>query len=106
VELERFALVLLRRGPRAHEFSESELEALQAQHLAHLDEMTARGKLMAAGPFSDQPDDSLRGLCVYATGVDEARELAARDPSVRAGRIAAEVMTWWTPKGSVSFHRR
>jgi uncharacterized protein len=106
VELEQFAFVLLRRGPRAHEFSDSELDVLQAQHLAHLDEMTARGKLLAAGPFSDQPDDSLRGLCVYATSLDEARELAERDPSVKAGRMAVDVMSWWTPKGSVSFHRR
>ena len=105
MELESFAFVLLRRGPRSQEFSESELDALQAQHLAHLDEMTARGKLVAAGPFSEQPDDSLRGLCIYATGVDEARELAEQDPSVKAGRMAVDVMTWWTPKGSVSFHR-
>ena len=105
MELEQFAFVLLRRGPRAAEFSDVELEALQAQHLAHLDEMAARGKLVAAGPFSDQPDDSLRGLCFYATSVEEARALAERDPSVRAGRLAVDVMTWWTKKGSVSFHR-
>jgi uncharacterized protein YciI len=105
IELEQFAFVLLRRGPRAGEYSEAELEALQAQHLAYLDEMTRRGKLVAAGPFSDQPDDTLRGLCFYATGVEEARRLAEEDPSVRAGRLAVDVMTWWTRKGSVSFHR-
>jgi uncharacterized protein YciI len=106
VELESFAFVLLRRGPRAHEFDDAELDALQAQHLAHLDEMASQGKLVAAGPFSDQPDDSLRGLCFYATSVDEARRLAESDPSVRAGRMAVEVMTWSTKKGSISFHRR
>jgi hypothetical protein len=42
---------------------------------------------------------------VYATSVDEARELAEQDPSVKAGRMAVDVMSWWTPKGSVSFHR-
>jgi uncharacterized protein YciI len=105
VELERFAFVLLRRGPRADEYSERELDALQEQHLAYLDEMAARGKLVGAGPFSDQPDDSLRGLCFYATSVEEARVLAEQDPSVRAGRLAVDVMTWWTRKGSVSFHR-
>ena len=106
MELEPFAFVLLRRGPRAHEYSEEELAALQAQHLAHLDAMAARGKLVAAGPFSDQPDDALRGLCFYATSVEGARELAAADPSVQAGRMAADVMTWWTKKGSVSFQRQ
>ena len=105
MELEQFAFVLLRRGPRAHEFSEDEVGRLQEQHLAHLAEMSARGKLVAAGPFSDQPDESLRGLCIYATGLDEARALASQDPSVRAGRMAADVMTWWTEKGSLSFQR-
>ena len=105
MELDQYAFVLLRRGARAAEFSEAELETLQAQHLAHLDEMTRRGKLVAAGPFSDQPDETVRGLCVYATSLEEARELAESDPSVRAGRLAVDVMTWWTKKGSVSFHR-
>ena len=105
MELEHYTLVLMRRGSRAFEFSDAELEGLQAAHLAHLDEMTKLGKLAGAGPFSDQPDDSLRGLCFYRCGIDEARELAERDPSVQAGRMAVEVMTWWTKKGSVSFRR-
>jgi len=105
-ELESFAFVLLRRGPRAAEFAGAELGELQRLHLAHLAALTARGKLVAGGPFSDQPDETLRGFCLYATSVDEARALAAEDPSVRAGRMAVDVMTWWTEKGSVSFHRR
>ena len=46
MELEQYAFVLLRRGPKANEFSEDELEEPQAAHLAHLDEMSARGKLV------------------------------------------------------------
>jgi hypothetical protein len=40
---------------------------------------------VAAGPFADQRDDSLRGLCFYATSVDEARTHAGQDPSVQSG---------------------
>jgi uncharacterized protein YciI len=105
VELESYALVLLRRGPRAGDFTPDELERLQATHLAHVEAMARTGKLVGAGPFTDQPDESLRGLCFYRCGLDEARELAERDPSVQAGRMAVDVMTWWTPTGSVSFHR-
>jgi hypothetical protein len=43
-------------------------------------------------------------LCFYATTVEEARELANRDPAVRAGRLVVDVMTWWTEKGTVTFH--
>ena len=105
MELESYALVLLRRGPSAGDFTPAELERLQAAHLAHVEAMARAGKLVGAGPFSDQPDESLRGLCFYRCGLDEARELAERDPAVQAGRMAVEVMTWWTATGSVSFHR-
>jgi uncharacterized protein YciI len=105
VELESFALVLLHRAPRAGDFSPAERERLQTAHLAHVDAMARPGKLVAAGPFSDQQDESLRGLCFYRCGLDETRDLAEGDPSVQAGRIAVDVMTWWTPKGSVSLDR-
>ena len=82
MEFDSFALVLLRRPATAPELPQDELERLQEEHLAHLRAMGEAGKLVGAGPFSDQPDESLRGLCFYATSVDEARELAERDPSV------------------------
>jgi uncharacterized protein YciI len=105
MELESYAFVLLRRPTDAPDYPEDELERIQELHLAHLAELGRQGKLVCAGPFADQADESLRGLCFYATPVEEARALAALDPAVRAGRLEVEVMTWWTEKGSVSFHR-
>jgi uncharacterized protein len=104
-ELESYTFVLLRRPASAPPIGEAAAAELQTRHLAHLDELAAAGKLLGAGPFSDQPDESLRGLCFFATTLAEARELMQRDPSVQAGRLEPEVMTWWTPKGAVSFHR-
>jgi uncharacterized protein len=103
MELDGYSFVLLKRGPRALEFSDDELDRLQEQHLAHLDAMKEQGHLLVAGPFSDQPDDSLRGFCLYRTSVEETRRLAESDPSVRAGRMAVEVMGWWTKRGSLPF---
>jgi uncharacterized protein YciI len=105
MELESYAFVLLRTPAGAPSCPDEELERIQEQHLAHLAALAEDGKLVGAGPFSDQADESLRGLCFYATSVEEARELAAQDPAVSTGRLAVEVMTWWTEKGSVSFHR-
>ena len=102
MEFDTYSLVLLCRGPRAHEYGEEELSRLQAQHLAHLDAMRERGALLVAGPFSDQEDETFRGLCVYRTGLEETRELAATDPSVQAGRMRAEVMTWLTGRGALA----
>ncbi|MGC4111570.1 MAG: YciI family protein [Nocardioides sp.] len=104
MELESYSFVLLRRGPRAGEYDDAELERLQAAHLGFLDQMRDAGHLVLAGPFSDQLDETLRGLCVYVTDLATTRDLAATDPSVQAGRMAVEVMTWWTLQGAVTFH--
>jgi uncharacterized protein len=103
MELDGYSFVLLKRGPRAFEYSEEELDRLQEQHLAHLDAMKEQGHLLVAGPFSDQPDEALRGFCLYRTSVDETRRLAESDPSVQAGRMAVEVMGWQTKRGSLPF---
>ena len=103
MELDSYTFVLLKRGPRAAEFSDEELDRLQEQHLAHLAAMTEQGHLVLAGPFSDQPDETLRGFCLYCTDVEETRRLTGLDPSVRAGRMAVDVMRWWTKKGSLPF---
>ena len=81
MELDTYTFVLLRRGPRAEDYSDEELDELQAAHLAFLDEMRKRG------------------LAIYRTGLHETRRLTDQDPSVQAGRISIEAMTWLTPKG-------
>jgi uncharacterized protein YciI len=101
VEVERLSFVLLRRPPDAPDYPAERREEIQEQHLAHLAELHERGVLLLAGPFDDQPDESLRGLCVFTTSVDETRGLMARDPAVLAGRLAADVMSWWTARGSL-----
>jgi uncharacterized protein len=104
IDLESYAFVILRAGDGADGKSEAELQQLQAEHLAFLEAMAVAGKLVAAGPLRDQTDKSLRGLCFYACDVEEARTLAEQDPSVRAGRLVVDAMTWMTQRGSVAFH--
>ena len=52
MELDSYTFVLLKRGPRAAEYSGEELDRLQEQHLGHLRAMTEQGHLLIAGPFS------------------------------------------------------
>ena len=103
MELDGYSFVLLKRGPRALEFTDEQLDRLQEQHLAHLAAMSEQGHLVLAGPFSQQADETLRGFCLYRTSVEETRRLAESDPSVRAGRMAVDVMGWWTKRGSLPF---
>ncbi|MGH2678797.1 MAG: YciI family protein [Actinomycetota bacterium] len=106
MSLDSVRLVLLRRGPRADEFTEEELDALQERHVAYLDDMRRRGHMAAAGPFSDQPDETLRGICLYVTDLEETRRLAEGDPSVRAGRLSVDVLKWSFLRGDVLLPRR
>jgi uncharacterized protein YciI len=97
--LDTYTFVLLRRGPRADDYSDGKLDELQAAHLAFLAEIRERGHLVLAGPFRDQDDETKRGLTIYRTSLEETRQLTEQDPSVQAGRISIEAMTWLTPKG-------
>jgi uncharacterized protein len=98
-----FTLVLLRRPPDVPEMSDAELDALQARHLAYRAELRRRGVLVANGPLAEQSDPKLRGLSIFACGLDEAARLSDADPSVQAGRLAYDLMEWWVAAGTLAF---
>ena len=104
MNLESHPVVLLRTGPRAAEIPESDLEDLQRRHLAHLAALAESGDLLVYGPCGDQEDESLRGICVFRPDLplDDVRRLSGEDPSVRAGRLAVEVLSWWKAEGSLT----
>jgi len=103
-EMESVQLVLLMRAPTWKKLPAEEAEALQRQHIAHLTAMGEAGKIVVAGPFSDQADPAYRGVCIYRVGsVAEARALAEQDPIVKAGQLRVEAMTWWYGKGYMTF---
>jgi uncharacterized protein len=98
-----YTVVLLRRGPKADEFSEAELDELQAAHLAYRARLHGEGVLVVNGPFGDQSDATLRGMSIFACGLDEAERLNNDDPSVAAGRLSYDVMEWWVGAGALAF---
>jgi len=100
--LERYSLVILKR-PAGGGAKVADPEALQRQHIGHLQAMVRAGKLVVAGPLDDQPDPRLRGICLYRTSLEEARRLAEQDPAVKAGRLEVEVLSWWVEKGAMTF---
>lgn len=102
-EFEVYTLVLLRRPPNAPQMTDDELDALQARHLAYRAGLRREGILVANGPLAEQSDVSMRGLSIYACGLDEAARLSDGDPSVQAGRLAYDVMEWWVAAGTLAF---
>jgi uncharacterized protein YciI len=97
-----FELVLLKRPANTSTVSDAEAEELQQLHLAHFTAMHEAGHLAVAGPFDDQDDETMRGLCLYHTGsLERARELAESDPAVRAGRFEVEAMRFYCLKNLI-----
>ena len=103
MQFDRHTLVLLVRPPGAPELTDEEADALQDRHLAFRADLRDRGYLVGGGPLIDQDDERLRGISIMACDPETARRLSNEDPSVRAGRLAVEVMTWMVPAGNIRF---
>ena len=102
-EFDVYTLVLLKRPQGAPNMSDEELDELQARHLAYRADLRRQGVLVANGPLSEQSDESLRGLSIFACDLGEAARLSDDDPSVKAGRLSYEVMEWWMAAGTLAF---
>jgi uncharacterized protein len=101
VKLDAYTVVFLRRPANAPKMPEAELDALQQRHLAFWADLRKAGHVLVNGPFTSQPDESLRGMSIFRTSLEETRRLAERDPSVRAGRLVLEAFTWMMQPGAL-----
>lgn len=96
--VEPTTLGILIRPTDAPQFSDDELQRLQAGHLANIERMAAEAGLVSAGPFGDE--GAQRGLLIFrGTALDKAAAQIAQDPAVRAGRLAGRLYTWSTTAG-------
>ena len=98
-----YTVVLLRRPANAPEFTDEELDALQARHLAYRASLRDQGVLVVNGPLAEQSDVSMRGLSIFACDMAEAARLSDGDPSVQAGRLAYDLFEWWVGAGTLAF---
>jgi uncharacterized protein YciI len=103
MEFDRFTAVLLESRPDAPHLTEDEANALQDAHMDHLATLHEAGSLLAAGPFPNEGDSNLRGLCLFRLPPEEVRSLLERDPAVQAGRLSVRVLDWMVPQGAVQF---
>ena len=101
MKLDAYTVVFLWRPADAPQLPEEELDRLQAEHVANNARLRNEGHAIITGPLSGQPDQSLRGINVFRTSVEETKRLMERDASVRAGRLRFEVFTWYMPEGTL-----
>jgi uncharacterized protein len=89
----------LNSGPNRGQDAET-AKRLQAEHLAYMDGQSKEGRLIVAGPFTQ--DGTRRGVVVYRVeNAEEAKRRAEGDPMVKAGRLAVELHPWQVPLGAL-----
>ena len=101
--VDEHTIVFLVRPPDAPDFTDAELDRLQAEHLTYLRDLTRRGLLIANGPLMEGTDPRLRGISIYALPLTEAVAVAREDPMVRARRLAIDGARWLTTAGTATF---
>jgi uncharacterized protein YciI len=88
-----YVMAFLRRGPNRTQDSVT-TAAIQKAHLENITRLSEEGKLVLAGPFTD--DGDIRGIFIFNVAtVEEARELTASDPAIQAGRLVMELHPWY-----------
>jgi uncharacterized protein YciI len=97
-EMKEYFLVLLKRGPNRSHDSTTAAE-IQKGHMANILRLYNEGKMDIAGPMGY--DEDLRGIFIFnCASYGEVLELCATDPAVKAGRLVAEIHSWWAEKGA------
>jgi uncharacterized protein YciI len=72
---------------------------IQKGHMTYINNMAKTRKLVMAGPFENCGE--YRGILLFdVETIEEAIELASKDPAVAAGRLRLEVIQWWGAKGT------
>jgi len=96
-EMTTYVMGLLRKGPNFSTGSTEENQKIQAGHMANIQKMADVGKLIVAGPFTDNGD--IRGIFIFKATIDEARALAAADPAIQSGHLILELHPWFAAAG-------
>ena len=99
MEFDTFVVARLLSGPNPPRLIEDQERELQDAHLAHIADMWASGKLIAAGPASGT--EGLRGVSIFICSLEEAQALSERDPAVLNGTFVLDYAVWRAPRAMI-----
>jgi uncharacterized protein YciI len=100
MDFDRFCVGLLTTKAQTPERTDIENDAIQDAHMSHLADLHGSGYLLAAGPLFD---GHFRGMLLFATDAENARELMLADPAVTAGWFDVTIIDWMVPSGALNF---
>lgn len=81
------------------------LKATLPYHLAYQAKMETEGKLMFAGPMSDETGELMQGvgMSIYrASSMEEAKDIADNDPMHKNGVRSYSLRKWMINEGSLT----
>ena len=97
-EMTNYVVGFLHKGPKWTAERTEETRKIQEGHMANINKMAGTGKLVVAGPFTDNGD--LRGMLIFKdVSIEEARAMVDADPAIQAGRMAVKLHPWLAGKG-------
>lgn len=92
--MKQYVFCILKTGSNTTATDE-EKNNLFKGHMANITKLAKEGKLALAGPFMKN-DRNYRGLYIFNVGtIEEAKELVATDPAVKANLLEAELTPWY-----------
>ena len=103
MEFDQYAVLFLIRKEPPPPLSDSESDAVQDAHLAHLARLHETGALLAAGPVRGSNRSRIAGVCIFRGSVENAHALEREDPAVTAGFFELEGVAWSVPAGTMRF---
>lgn len=92
--MKNYVMALLKRGPRRWMIDSVTASNLQKAHMANIGRLADEGKLVVAGPFTDNTE--LKGIYVFdVKTIEEAQKLCETDPAIKAGSLMMELHPWY-----------
>lgn len=92
--MKQYVFCILKTGSNTTA-TDQEKNNLFKGHMANITKLAKEGKLALAGPFMKN-DRNYRGLYIFNVGtIEEAKELVATDPAVKANLLEAELTPWY-----------
>ena len=92
--MKQYVFCILKTGSNTTATAEEKSELFKG-HMANISKLAKEGKLALAGPFMKN-DKNYRGLYIFNVGtIEEAKELVATDPAVKANIFEAELTLWY-----------
>ncbi len=93
--MRKYVLCVLKTGPNATTLPKDSVKKILGGHMKNINALESQGKLVVAGPFTDNTD--WEGVFVFTVEtVEDAKKLVETDPGIQTGLFTAELHPWYS----------